>query len=239
MPAHFTPAAPKFLRALKRNNDRNWFNDRKPLYERELKTPLLALIAELNERLLDFAPFHIRPPHKIAMRIYRDIRFSKDKRPYKTHISAWWAREGLEKTSGGGYYFQLSGDALLVAAGVYMPEREQLLAIRRHLLDHHQEYRRIVANKKFRAALPDLEGEGASGRKLTRPPKGFPELRDPAHPAFDLILQRQWGVSATLPLDRALLPTLVKDIADRFRLAAPLIDLLNTPLQPRPRKPLF
>jgi uncharacterized protein (TIGR02453 family) len=230
MAVHFTPAAPKFLRALKRNNDRNWFNDRKPLYERELKAPLLALIAELNERMLDFAPHHVRPPQKIAMRIYRDIRFSTDKRPYKHNIAAWWAREGLEKTSGGGYYFEVNGEALTIAAGVYMPGREQLLAIRRHLLDHHEEYRRIVANKKFRAALTEFDGA-----KLTRAPKGFPS----DHPALDLLLHRQWGVSAHLPVDRALRPTLVKDIVDRFRLAAPLVDLLNMPLQPRPKKPLF
>jgi uncharacterized protein (TIGR02453 family) len=235
MPAHFTPAATKFLRALKRNNDRIWFTDRKEIYERELKAPLLAVIAEINEHILSFAPFHVRPPQKVAMRIYRDIRFAKDKRPYKLHVSAWWAREGLEKTSGGGYYFQLSGDSLLIAAGVYMPEREQLLAIRRYLLDHHQEYRRILANKKLRAAFTEFEGEGPSTHKLTRAPKGFP----PDHPAIDLLLNRQWGISATLPIERAYEPTLAKDIAAHFRLAAPLIDLLNTPIQPRPRKPLF
>ncbi|MEO6802137.1 MAG: DUF2461 domain-containing protein [Granulicella sp.] len=233
MPAHFTPAATKFLRALKRNNDRTWFNDRKPLYETELKAPLLALIAELNEHMLDFAPAHVRPPHKIALRIYRDIRFAKDKRPYKTHVSAWWAHDGLAKTSGAGYYLQLSGDQLLIAAGVYMPEREQLLAIRRHLLDHHQDYRRILAGKKLRAAFTEFEGP--SGNKLTRAPKGFPA----DHPAIDLLLHRQWGVSTTLPAERAYQPTLAKEIAAHFRLAAPLIDLLNTPLQPKPKKPLF
>jgi uncharacterized protein (TIGR02453 family) len=230
MAAHFTPAAPRFLRALKRNNDRNWFNDRKDVYERELKMPLLAVIAAVNEHLLDFAPFHVRPPQKIAMRIYRDIRFSNDKRPYKHNVAAWWAREGLEKTSGGGYYFEINGDALTVAAGVYMPEREQLLAIRRHLLDHHEEYRHIVANKKLRAAFTEFDG-----LKLTRAPKGFPV----DHPALDLLLHRQWGISATLPLDRAYKPTFAKEIATHFRLAAPLVDLLNTPIQPRPKKPLF
>jgi uncharacterized protein (TIGR02453 family) len=235
MAAPFTPAAPKFLRALKRNNDRAWFADRKPLYEQELKAPLLALIAAINERMLDFAPFHVRPPQKVALRIYRDIRFAKDKRPYKTHISAWWARDGFAKTSGGGYYFSLNGEELIIAAGVYMPEREQLLAIRRHLLDHHQDYRRILAGKKLRAAFTEFEGEGPAGHKLTRAPKGFPA----DHPAIDLLLHRQWGVSTTLPADYALRPTLAKDIADRFRLAAPLIDLLNAPLQSAPRKPLF
>src|ERR1700712_4358029 len=119
MAVHFSPEAPKFLRALKRNNDRIWFNDRKAIYERELKAPMLALIAELNERLLDFAPQHVRLPQKIAMRIYRDIRFAKDKRPYKNNVGAWWAREGLEKTSGGGFYFEINGTTLTIPARVY------------------------------------------------------------------------------------------------------------------------
>lgn len=230
MAVHFSPEAPKFLRALKRNNDRIWFNDRKAIYERELKAPMLALIAELNERLLDFAPQHVRPPQKIAMRIYRDIRFAKDKRPYKNNVGAWWAREGLEKTSGGGYYFEINSTELTIAAGAYMPERDQLLAIRRHIVDHHEELRRILAVKKLKAVMTDLDG-----LRLTRAPKGFA----PDHPALDLLLHRQWGVSATLPIEHALRPTLAKEIADRFRLATPLVDFLNTPLQPKPRKPIF
>ncbi len=230
MPAHFTPETLKFLRGLKRNNDRIWFNDRKDIYEQQLKEPMLAVIAAINERMLTFAPFHVRPPQKIMMRIYRDIRFSPDKRPYKTNVAAWWAREGLEKTSGGGYYFDLSSDGLMIAAGVYMPGREQLLAIRRHLLDHHAEYRRIVSTKKFKSAFTEFDG-----RRLTRPPKGFPA----DHPALDLIQCRQWGVSTRLPVEEALKPTLPKLVADHFALAAPMVDLLNTPLQPAPRKPLF
>ena len=227
---HFTPEALKFLRGFARHNDRVWFDARKPVYEQSLKAPLLALIAELNEQLATFAPEHVRPPQKIMMRIYRDIRFSKSKLPYKTHLAAWWVREGLEKTSGGGFYIQLSATDITIAAGCYMPAPEQLLAIRRHLLEHHQELRDILANKKLTAQMTAFDG-----LKLTRAPKGFA----PDHPAADLILYRQWGVSATLLAERALLPTLAADIASRFRLAAPLVAFLNTPLTPKPRKPLF
>src|ERR1700729_1415393 len=117
MGTHFSKDALKFLRGLKRNNDREWFNERKPIYEQRLKEPLLALIGEINYAMSDFAAEHLRPAPKVMMRIYRDIRFSKDKRPYKTHVSAWWAREGLEKTSGAGFYFHLSPEELLIAAG--------------------------------------------------------------------------------------------------------------------------
>ena len=230
MPTHFTPEALAFLRDLARNNDRAWFDARKPTYETALKAPFLALVAELNEHLAAFSPEHVRPPHKIMMRIYRDIRFSKNKAPYKTHIAAWWAREGLEKTSGGGFYLHIAATEITVAAGVYMPGPEQLLAIRRHLLDHHEEFRALLGNKKLKAGMTEFDG-----LKLTRAPKGF----SPDHPAADLILHRQWGVSATLPAELALAPTLLKEVTTRFRLAAPLVAFLNTPLTPKPRKPLF
>jgi len=227
---HFSPDALKFLRGLKRNNDRAWFDKHKPVYEAALKTPLFAVIEAVNAQLADFAPEHVRPAQKIAMRIYRDIRFSNDKTPYKTHVSAWWARSGLEKTSGGGFYFQLDAQQILIAAGVYMPEREQLLAIRAHLAEHHAEYRKLIAAKKLKATM-----ELFDGRSMTRGPKGYPA----DHPAMDLLMQRQWGVSTTLPAEEALQPTLVKRIAGCFKLAAPLVAFLNQPLTGRSRAPLF
>ena len=121
----------KFLRGLARNNDREWFEARREMYERAVKAPMLALIEEINAAMMEFAPEHVRPPHKVAMRIYRDIRFSPNKQPYKTHLAAWWSRRGMEKTSGGGFYLQIGPQQVMIAAGVYMPEREQLLALRR------------------------------------------------------------------------------------------------------------
>jgi uncharacterized protein (TIGR02453 family) len=230
MAAHFSSEALKFLRGLKRNNDRDWFAARKHIYERELKAPMLALVAEINDAMVDFAPDNVRPPQKALLRIYRDIRFSKDKRPYKLHQAAWWARHGLEKTSGGGFYLEVSGTEVTLAAGVFMPQPEQLLAIRRHLVEHHAELRRLLANKKLNAAMQPIEGH-----KLTRPPKGFA----PDDPAMDLLLAKQWGVIARLPADYALRPTLTKDVIAHFKLAAPIVALLNAPLIPKPRKPLF
>ena len=106
MATYFSGEALKFLRGLKRNNDRVWFEARRGVFEKELKEPMLKLIGEVNEAMAEFAPMHVRPPQKIMMRIYRDIRFSKDKRPYKNHVSAWWVRDGLQKTSGAGFYLQ-------------------------------------------------------------------------------------------------------------------------------------
>ncbi len=227
---HYTPEALKFFRGLKRNNDRDWFNARKKIYEQHIKLPTQAIVAALNEELLRFAPDYVRPPQKAVFRIYRDIRFSSDKRPYKTHQGAWWTRHGLEKTSGGGFYFHIAADEVTVAAGVYMPEREQLLAIRRHIEANHAEMRALLKSKKLLSLMSEFEGN-----KLSRPPKGFL----PDSPAADLILNRQWGFSTRLPVETATSPKLVKEIARRFEAAAPLVAFLNQPLTPKPRKPLF
>jgi uncharacterized protein (TIGR02453 family) len=230
---YFREAGLKFLRSLKRNNRREWFEAHKPEFERELKQPMLALIATVNGAMEDFAPTHLRPPQKCMMRIYRDIRFSSDKRPYKTHVSAWWSREGLEKTSGGGYYMHVSPDEVHIAAGVYMPEREQLLAIRQYLLLHHAEVRRLLSARKLKGAL-----EPFNGMPLTRAPKGFPK----EHPAMDLLLCRQWGVAAALEPAVALKKDFAQEVIRRFRLATPLVEALNAPLVAsleKKRRPLF
>jgi uncharacterized protein (TIGR02453 family) len=230
---YFREAGLRFLRSLRRNNRREWFDVRKQEFDRELKEPMLALIETVNGAMQDFAPAHLRPPQKCMMRIYRDIRFSSDKRPYKSHISAWWSCEGLEKTSGGGYYMHISPDEVLIAAGVYMPEREQLLAIREYLLVHHAEVRQLLMERKLRRTM-----ESFTCMPLTRPPKGFPK----DHPAMDLLLCRQWGVEATLAPKVALQQDFAGEIIRRFRLATPLVNALNTPLLVRiqkKRRPLF
>ena len=230
MSAHFSPAALKFLKSLRRNNDRDWFNARKDVYEAELKTPMLAVITQVNDALADFAPQFVRDPAKCMMRIYRDIRFSPNKQPYKTNIAAWWASAGLEKTSGAGFYLELSPDALRIAAGAYMPEKDQLLAIRRMLLDKHDELRRLFSVKYLKGRMEPFDGQ-----KMTRGPKGFPA----EHPALDLILHRQWGIMATLPTEVALSPVLGKEIVSRFQLALPLVELLNKPLTAKSKPVLF
>ena len=229
----FTPAAIEFLRKLKRNNRREWFEARRSIYECELKQPMLALIEHLLQGMMDYAPNHLRPPQKCMLRIYRDTRFSTDKSPYKSNLAAWWTRNGLEKTSGGGYYFHLSPTELIIAAGVYMPPKEQLFAIRSYLLAHHGEFKRLVDDKKLRAKY-----EIHSPNSLNRPPKGFPV----DHPAAEWIKWRQWGVIATLPATDALKQNLATTVEEYFRLAAPLVDFLNEPLLNAVRarkKPLF
>jgi uncharacterized protein (TIGR02453 family) len=229
----FQPEALKFLRNLARHNDREWFTPRKAEFEQLLRQPMLAIVRKITDAMLDFAPNHVRPAEKSLFRIYRDTRFSNDKRPYKTHVAAWWSHQGLEKTSGAGYYFHVSPKEVVIAAGAYMPEKDQLAAIRSWLLDNHEEFRKLLAQPAVKKAFTNFEGNA-----LTRPPKGFPT----DHPAMDLVRCRQWGLSASLPPEAALDPKVAATIIRHFKLAAPVVDALNTPiaaaLKPK-RKVLF
>jgi uncharacterized protein (TIGR02453 family) len=218
---YFHPDALKFLRGLEKNNDRDWFNERKAVYESELKEPMLAIIRKITDAMLEFAPNHVRPAEKSLFRIYRDTRFSNNKLPYKTHVAAWWSHMGMEKTSGAGYYFQVSPKGVVIAAGSYMPEKEQLAAIRHWLLENHVAFRSLLDKPAVRKTFKEFEGEA-----LTRPPKGFPC----EHPAMDLIKCKQWGLSTTLPADAALEANFATTLIKHFKLLAPLVDALNTPI---------
>ena len=218
---YFRPEAIAFLRNLAKHNDRDWFQPRKAQFEAELKEPMLAVVRRITDAMIDFAPNHIRPAEKSLFRIYRDTRFAADKRPYKTHVAAWWSHQGLQKTSGAGYYFHVSAKELVIAAGAYMPEKEQLAAIRHWLLDNHASFRKLLQKPAVRRAFTEFEGAA-----LTRPPKGFPK----DHPGLDLIQCKQWGLAATLPAKTALDRKLTDVIIRHFRLAAPIVDALNTPI---------
>jgi uncharacterized protein (TIGR02453 family) len=218
---YFRPEALAFLRNLARHNDREWFQPRKAQFDAELKEPMLAVIRKVTEAMLDFAPSFVRPAEKCLFRIYRDNRFSNDKRPYKSHVAAWWSHQGLQKTSGAGYYFHISAKEVIVAAGAYMPEKDQLSQIRHWLLDHHAEFRKLLQKPTVRKAFVEFEGN-----PLTRPPKGFPC----EHPGMDLIRCRQWGLAATLPAETAQKKDFAATLVRYFKLAAPVVDALNTPI---------
>jgi uncharacterized protein (TIGR02453 family) len=242
-PTHLRKEGLAFLRSLVRINKkdpieaREWFNTNKAVYEAELKEPMLTIIRHVTDAMLDFAPEHVRPAEKSLFRIYRDTRFSANKRPYKDHIAAWWTHTGLDKTSGAGYYFHVSGKDVIIAAGAYMPEKDQLAAIRHWLLDNHAEFRKLLDKPAVKKAFREFDGNA-----LSRPPKGFPaELDGQPHPALDLIRCRQWGLSATLPADAALKPDFAAEIVRHFKLIAPVVAALNTPIAAslKPRKSVY
>jgi uncharacterized protein (TIGR02453 family) len=233
----FTSESLKFLRGLARNNHRDWFEDRRSLYEGAVKQPMLALIEAVNERVARFAPEHVRSPQKTMLRIYRDTRFSQDKRPYKLHASAWWGRVGSPRTGGAGFYLQIKPAETLFAAGVYMPTREELLTVRRWMADHHAAYRKMLTRlSKPTKTAPRFEPEDDSNA-LQRMPKGF--AKD--HPADELLRASRWGVSGTMPEDVIFTPDFADRVARVFERCAPLLLALDEACgaKRRPSRPLF
>lgn len=221
MTAHFTEESFDFLEELEHHNDRPWFAEHRDTYERELKARMLEIVADVNTRLAGFAPEHVRPPAKAMMRIYRDVRFAKDKTPYKTTMSAYWPRQGLEKNGAAGFYVQIGAHGVMIAGGAYSPGAPQLLAVRRYLLEHHQSLRAILTAPALTARTDAFDGQ-----LLLRAPRGFP----PEHPALDLLRCRRYAVTATLPFDAALRPDFADTVAEHFRLMTPLVYALNVPL---------
>jgi uncharacterized protein (TIGR02453 family) len=217
----FPPEMVQFLRALKRNNRREWFQPRKHLYEQQVKEPMLELVTALNRDFMKFAAHFVTEPKKAVFRIYRDTRFSADKTPYKTHVAASFWRRGSDYTGAGGFYFSVSHDQIEVAGGIWHPSPETMLLVRTHIAASYPEMRRILANKKSRKLVGDLQGD-----ELTRAPKGF----DPQHPALDLIKKKDWILDTSLNSALATTPKLYREILDRFRAIAPLIEYLNRPL---------
>ncbi|MGH9582119.1 MAG: DUF2461 domain-containing protein [Bryobacteraceae bacterium] len=222
--AGFPKEMATFFRGLKRNNRREWFQPRKHLFEEHVKKPMTELVEALNSEFAKFAPEHVSDPRKAIFRIYRDTRFSPDKRPYKTQIAASFARRGGERMSVSGFYFSVSSDQIEVAGGLYHPAPETTLLVRTYIAENYTELQHILADKRLREYMGELQGD-----ELTRAPKGF----DPGHPAIGLIKKKDWLLEATLDPDLATTPRLFREIADRFRAMAPLIEFLNRPLLAR------
>lgn len=215
----FSPQAIKFLKDLKRHNDREWFQPRKEIFETQLKAPMVELVEAVNRELLAFAPDHVTDPKKAIYRIYRDTRFSADKTPYKTHIGAIFPPHELGKQSAAGFYFHVSAKSVGVAAGSYMPGPDELRAIRGWLSENHASFRKA-------AKLPPKLWGKLQGSELTRLPKGFA----PGHPADDLLRMKQWLYFVELDLKLATTPKLLPELIKRFKSVAPVVRMLNAPL---------
>ena len=222
--AGFPPEMARFFRSLKRNNRREWFQPRKPLFEQHVKAPMLELIGAINTELAKFAPEYVTEPKNAIFRIYRDTRFSADKTPYKTHVAASFSRRGTERLGTGGFYFSVSHEVIEVAAGIYHPERDVTLAVRNHIVETHEELSRLLSDKKSRKLAGELQGD-----TLTRSPKGF----DPAHPAAEFIKRKDWILDVTVDANVATTPQLHGAVVERFRAMAPLLVYLNRPLLKR------
>lgn len=217
---NFTPKTLSFLRALKRNNDREWFRERKDQYDEHVKGPMLAVIEQLARDFPSFAPELVASP-KSVYRIYRDTRFSEDKTPLKINIAASFPWRGLPRHQGAGLYFEVAPQWVWVGGGMYAPETQQLAAVREHIAGSHKRLRAIVESPAFKKTVGELAGE-----QLQRVPRGF----DKDHPAGAFLRYRQFLAAREFPAEFACDPKFYAGLLGVFRQVAPLVRFLNEPL---------
>lgn len=220
----------KFLRDLAANNRREWFEAHRETYESALRSPMRFLVEEMDVRLATFAPEIVGNPKRSMFRIHRDIRFSKDKSPYKTNAACWFFHRGAGKQVGAGsgpdggaagFYFHLSPKSNFVGGGIWMPPRPQLQVIRAGIAERHREFERALGRAR-RAGFAALDGEG----KLTRVPRGF----DADDPAADWLRHSSFTTSFDMSTKEVLSPDLPKTLERAFRALTPFVRWLNETL---------
>ena len=209
----FGPKALDFFRGLGFHQSKAWFDENRGLYESDVKAPLVALVGALSEGCAE-AGLPLRGDGRSLFRLNRDIRFSKDKRPYKTNGGAILSSDG-SKRNPGLLYIHIDPEGCFVAAGFWHPEPPQLLALRKAI---------AAAPKRFRTLLAKLKKAGLSlgdGEALTRLPKGFEGVEDEA--AGAAIRMKNLVVRRAVPDGRLRRPDLVDDIVAFARDASPLL----------------
>jgi uncharacterized protein (TIGR02453 family) len=217
----FSPKALAFLRALKRNNNRDWFKARKEQYDALLRAPMIAIIERLAADFGAFAPDLVASPKASMYRIYRDTRFSDNKAPLKTQISAMFPCRGLSKHQGAGLYFEVTPQWVWVGGGMYAPDASQLQSVREHIAANGRKLRTIVESPAFRRTLGSLEGA-----TLQRVPRGFPK----DHEAAEFLKHRQFLAGKEFPASFAHSPRFYSGLLNVFKHVSPLIGFLNEPL---------
>ena len=208
-----------FMKRLKRNNNRPWFEKHKKEYETFVRLPMQSLIAALQPHFEMFAPEFDTHPKKSLFRIYRDIRFSKDKTPYKTHAAAHFVLRGKPKgVEGSGYYLHIEPGEVFLGGGIYMPDGDQLKKIRKAIADQPERFLSIVGQKNFKKVFGKLQGE-----KLQRVPQGY----EPDHPMAEWLKHKQFFVWVEWPETKCLREKFVEDVAGVFKSATPMVRFLN------------
>lgn len=218
MPAYFTPDLFRFLSRLKRNNNREWFLRHKDEYENCVRQPALRFIEDFAVPLRDLAPHLVadaRPSRGSLFRIYRDTRFSNDKRPYKTHVAMRFSHRGKDVHSPG-FYVHLEPDGCFAASGLWHPEPTTLLKVRTAIVSRSDEWR----------AVRDLLNWD-DANKLTRPPRGFPC----DHEFVEDLKLRDLGTAVEFTNKQVCSPKFISIFARACREMKPLAAFLSSALE--------
>lgn len=211
---HFGPGLMTFLKELAANNRKAWFEEHKARYEAEVREPALALIRAFAPRLERISPHFVASDRKVGgslMRIHKDVRFSKDKSPYKTNLGIQFRHEAGKDVHAPGFYVHVEPSGCFLAAGMWHPESGALRAVREAIVADPAGWKRVRDGKAFRRRW-DLAGDA-----LKRAPKGF----DPDHPLIEDLRRKDHVAVADLDPKLLTSPDLEKHLAETFRAAKP------------------
>ena len=208
--AHFSPQLFTFLKQLKRNNSKAWFEANKKKYVEHIRDPLLAFIEDVAPKLERISKEIVadpRPNGGSMFRIYRDVRFSKDKSPYKTHAAAQFRHVSGKDVHAPGYYLHLEPGTVFMGAGMWHPDSPSLANIRRAIVDDPAAWKRLVNGKVLR------EHFQREGESLKRAPRGF----DPEHELVDELRRKDHILVARFDEKEALEPGFLDLFAQRCK----------------------
>ena len=217
-----SPETLKFLKDIKRNNNKEWFHAHKDRYQPARENFLEFITAVLNQLKEFDSDLTALEPARCLFRINRDIRFSKDKKPYKTNFGANPSKGG-RKVYRAGYYFHLEPGMSFIAGGIWMPEAEDLAKIRQEIDYCLPEFKSIVTDKKFKSKFGELDREA----ELTRPPKGY----EADNPAIQFLKLKSFTVTAALTDSQVMSDKIVRISLDHFKAMIPLVHFLNRAIE--------
>ena len=219
MSGYFTDKTYKFLRALARNNEREWFHAHKTDYDAQLRLPFLKLIAELQPDLLSISEHYRADPKSVGgslFRIHRDTRFSNDKTPYKPWSGARFFHARSKQVEAPSFYLHIQPGHCFVGAGLWHPEPDTQRKIRQFIFDNPGGWKAAVQAPTFTRRF-EMDGES-----LARPPRGFPA----DHELIVDLKRKNFVAMATLDDDIVLGPRLKKSVVEAFKGLSPLVDYL-------------
>ena len=217
---HFSSDLFNFLRELRAHNNRDWFQKNKQRYETQVRDPLLRFIEELGPGLRKINPYIVVNPSPVRgsmMRIYRDIRFSKDKSPYKTFAAAHFWHENGKEGAAPGYYLRLEPGNSLIGAGIWHPEPGALRKIRDAIVDDPKRWRRISSAEQLGTRCE------MAGESLQRPPRGY----DPNHPLIEDIKRKDFTVGRSLADREVIGQDFLEVTLGIFRETGPFVGFLS------------
>ena len=217
---HFSPDFFSFLNELKENNNRDWFNANKDRYRAEIQEPLLRFISDFSGPLGDISPNFIadpRPSGGSMFRIYRDVRFSKDKSPYKTHAAAQFRHRAGRDVHAPGFYLHLETGGVFAGAGLWHPDRTALDLIRTAIVERPDEWRAVLGDPSF-ARHHELSGES-----LKRAPRGY----DPEDPLIEDLKRKDFVCVQRFTQKQATSATFLDAFVESCRAASPFVRFLT------------